>query len=269
MSLICPLMTAVSAFAESESVLKKITISSTYLGKDMNINVYLPQGYSDTRKYPVLFIIHGMYADEDSWMPDLKMNKVADYLIRDGRIKPLIIVAPQMDNGYGVNSFWGLYEEYFRKELIPFIDSHYSTDPARENRFIGGLSMGGYIALYMAFSYPDMFGRVGGHSPCIFLNDTPGSTGITNWLYPSESIKRLRDPIQLAQKNDLKGIKVYLDCGDQDQYEYWKGNKIVGDILRSRGIEAEDHVFPGSHEGSYWMLNNEKYLLFYAGNVHN
>jgi enterochelin esterase-like enzyme len=260
------------------SELKKVTLSSKALKQEMKLNIYLPKGYSNMDKYPVLYIIHGYSGNEDSWMPGLKLDKKADELIDSNKIKPMIIVAPQIDNSYGINSSKntrklgdapetslneGLYEDYLYKEVVPFIDSNYSTVSSKEGRYVGGLSMGGCVALHLAFSHSDMFSKVGGNSPALFVNEFPN--GLDRWLYPNESLRNERDPIYIAQNKDLKSLQVYLDCGDNDSYKFYKGCDKLYKILHAKGIESQYHLNAGAHDGAYWEANMENYLLFYAG----
>ncbi len=253
----------------------KISFPSKALKKEMKINIYLPKGYSDKNKYPVLYLIHGYTGNEDSWFPGLQVEKKADELIDKKEIVPLIIVAPQIDNSYGINSTkdtsntqlfnTGMYEDYLYKEVVPFIDTTYSTISSREGRYIGGLSMGGWVALHMAFSHTDMFSKVGGHSPAIFLD---GSTSpVRSFLYPTEELKNERDPIRVAQNKDLTSLKVYLDCGDQDSYRFYEGCDKLNKILQSKGVDSKYYFNQGKHDGAYWGANIEKYLMFYAGNL--
>jgi len=234
-----------SSTAQGGGQLESITISSNALSRTMRVNVYLPEGYTDGAGYPVLYIIHGMGADPDSWMPDLGMNLTANILINEGKIEPLIIVAPQMDNSYGL----GKYEEYLCVDLIQFIDSHYKTNPSREKRFIGGLSMGGFIALRSAFLHVDLFSKVGGHSAALF-----GYPGIT---------KDEDNPIFIAKSKDLTSLKVYLDCGSSDPL--YKPTAELFNLLQSNGVESENHLYSGGHTGLYWMAHMSEYLEFYAG----
>jgi enterochelin esterase-like enzyme len=262
----------------TKSELKKVTLSSKVLNQDMKLNIYLPKGYSTVDKYPVLYMIHGYSGNEDSWMPDCKLDKKADELIDNNRIKPLIIVAPQIDNSYGLNSSEtpkklgddrkyslneGLYEDYLCKEAVTFIDSNYSTISSKAGRYIGGLSMGGCVALHLAFSHSDMFSKVGGHSPALFINEFP--IGLEQWLYPNERLREERDPIYIAQNKAPEALKVYLDCGDKDSYKFYEGCDKLYKILQSKGVESQYHLNSGAHDGAYWEGNAEKYLLFYAG----
>lgn len=251
----------------------KISFSSKALEKEMKINIYLPKGYSHKNKYPVLYLIHGYTGNEDAWFPGLKVEKKADELIDKKKIVPLIIVAPQIDNSYGINSAkntsnqqlyfnTGMYEDYLYKELVPFIDKTYSTISSRKGRYIGGVSMGGWVALHMAFAHEGMFSKVGGHSPAIFLD---GSTSpVRSFLYPTEELRNERDPIRVAQNKDLTRLKVYLDCGAQDSYRFFEGCDKLNKILQSKGVDSEYYFNQGKHDGAYWEANIEKYLTFYA-----
>lgn len=257
----------------------KVTLDSKALNKEMELNVYLPKGYGDHEKYPVLYMIHGYTGDEDTWMPGLKLDKKAEELIEANKIRPMIIVTPDIENSYGVNTSKqyrqlggqdrnfnmseGLFEDYLIKDVIPFIDANYSTLASKEGRFIGGMSMGGFAALHLAFSYPDMFSKVGGHSPALFLDYVPAY--LNDLLYPSESKRRERDPIYIAQDKDLSSLKVYLDCGDKDELKFYEGCDKLFEILQDKGVASEYHLNPGGHTGAYWEANEEQYLLFYAG----
>lgn len=196
-------------------------------------------------------------------------------MIDKKEIEPLIIVAPQIDNSYGINSNnsqlpisafnSGMYEDYLYKELVPYIDTTYSTISSREGRYIGGLSMGGWVALHMAFTHEDMFSKVGGHSPAIFLDGY--SDGVMSFLYPTEELRNERDPLRVAQNKDLTSLKVYLDCGDQDSYRFFEGCDKLNKILQSKGVDSKYYLNKGKHDGAYWGANIEKYLMFYAGTL--
>jgi enterochelin esterase-like enzyme len=250
---------------ESSKVIKK-TFKSKSLKKDMNINIYLPKMYNKSIQYPVLYLIHGYSDNEDKWIPNLQLEKVADRLIENNQISPLIIVMPQIDNSFGINTSnkknfssnfsSGQYEDYIYKDLVSYIDKKYSTIKNRDGRYIGGLSMGGWAALHTAFIHIDMFSKVGGHSPA-FINET--------WLFPTLEIRNERDPIYIASKKDLTKLKVYLDCGDRDDFKFYEGCEKLFVILQANGVSSEYHLNSGKHNDEYWKLNLEKYLLFYAG----
>ena len=232
----------------------------------MRFNIYLPKGYSKKIHYPVLYLIHGYTDTEDAWMPNLNLKDAADRLVENGKIASLIIVMPQIDNSFGINTdkimnmslkfSAGMYEDYLYKDLIPYIDKKYSTVKSKAGRYIGGLSMGGFAALHLAFCHPDMFSKVGGHSPA-FADDP--------WLYPNDEKRNERDPIKIASSKDLGSLKVYLDCGDRDSFKFYVGCEQLFAVLQSRGISSEYHLNSGEHNAEYWKAHSDDYLVFYAG----
>lgn len=219
--------------------LKKITIESSVLGKSMISQVYLPENYDSNTKYPVLYFLPSGGGSSYTVTNQFGITETADKLTRSNEIPPMIIVALGIDFSFGLNSSAehrtvtralriessdveldeGMYEDYIINEAIPYIDEHFSTDTSRSGRYIGGYSMGGFAALYLAFNHPGLFAKAGGHSPSLFLDDDINSSDEMSWLkwlYPDEKTRAERDPIMLAGVNDLTGLSVYLDTGETD-----------------------------------------------------
>ncbi|WP_169306534.1 alpha/beta hydrolase [Cohnella pontilimi] len=261
------------------SKLEKISFYSEALQKQMRLNVYLPPGYSTSLRYPVLYMLHGYFGTESAWMPEMQLEKEADRLILADRIQPMIIVAPQLDNSYGLNSaekyrmetpadpvhsrYYGKYQDYFEQDVLFYVDSHYSTISSKEGRYVGGFSMGGFAALSAAFRHPELFSKVGGHSPALWT-DWSRVPRMKSWLYPNKAARLDRDPLLLAKNGDMSGISVYLDCGDADDYKLYVGTKKLYEVLQSKGIPSEYHLNPGKHNRTYWKSQIEHYLLFYG-----
>jgi enterochelin esterase-like enzyme len=255
-----------SEIVSSAPNVQKVTFHSSSLGKDMKFNVYLPPDYVATEKYPVLYLCHGYGGNEDSLIPDFDIDKTADELIQEEKINPLIIVTPQIDNSYGFNSeSEGKYSDYIVQDLIRYVDDHFSTMATKEDRYIGGISMGGWVALHNAFLHPELFGKVGGHSPAVWMDYWADTGGLKSWIYPTDEIRKQRDPYLLADTADLSGISVYLDSGDQDYYKFYQGAEALDAKLQSRNVDSEFHLSPGGHDDAYWSKHVREYLLFYAG----
>jgi enterochelin esterase-like enzyme len=259
-----------------KSHIEKIDFISPSLNQMMKMNVYFPPDYDKTKTYPVLYLLHGSTANEDFIMPLLGVNRKSDKLIQDGKIRPMIIVAPYIRNSWCLNSSWfngvhiidkvtkegcteGKYEDYMMKDVIGYVEAHYPVIKNRDNRYIGGISMGGFGALYLAFRHPDMFSKVGGHSAALFSSYP--DIEIVKWLY-SNGWSKGRNPIELAKNKDLKGLKIYLDCGDKDKL--LPDSNELEKVLLSRNFSVEKHIGPGDHALIYWMKNMEDYLLFYG-----
>lgn len=262
--------------ASNNEVLKKaklerVSIKSDLLMKKMKALVYLPKGYGDGRQFPVLYFIHGFGKDEKI-LTEVELDRKATALIEADRINPLIIVAPQMDNSWGLNSateykyevhnsemfHYGMYEDYFLKEVVPYIDSKYNTINDRNGRYIGGSSMGGYIALYYGLRHSELFSKIGGHMPSVKLGSR-----FSWFVYPSEELRRERDLTVIADSKDLSNLSVYLDCGEADSLSPSVNNFYLKLLINK--AKASFDSSEGTHSSTYIKANTEKYLLFYAG----
>lgn len=259
----------------SGSKVEQIRLHSQSLGKEMNVSVYLPLDYSPELRYPVLYLFHGYGGNPGDYFTYLHLDAVADRLLQKGLIHPLIMVAAEYGNSFGVNSnsgdgedpggvSTGPYEDYLIQEVIPFIDARYSTQPSKSGRYIGGISMGGYASLYLGLTYHDLFSKIGSHSAALWTYTSSDLfTDQRDWLYADDRLRSMRDPFQLASADNLKDMKIYLDAGQEDalaekDYEFYKKLKTMeADVTWVTG--------PGSHDAAYWTGQLEAYLRFYAG----
>ena len=147
--------------------------------KSRRMNVYTPAGYfTDTdKRYPVLYLLHGMGGDENAWVELGRTPQILDNLIAAGKVEPMIVVIPNgvidvdAAAGEGVAGlvqpeasfprlFAGGFEIAF-PEIVDFTDSAFRTIADKQHRAIAGLSMGGYHSSNISRQYPDMFGYVG------------------------------------------------------------------------------------------------------------
>ena len=248
------------------------TIESKILGKKMNIAVYCPDGYENT-ELPILYFLHGRTGDE-SILRQLEIDKTADEMIRSGKMKPLMIVCPNMDNSRGINSSQaycevdgkygkvqkGRYEDYFVQEVIPFVDDNFVTVKNRKARFIGGISAGGYSALHIGLRHSDMFSKIGGHMPAIDLSYADED----ECYFSDEAMWKKYDPITIAANKNFDGISVFLDAGNNDEGQFYRACEKLYPILKSKGVDIQNHIFDGHHNGKYIMSNMKSYLRFYG-----
>jgi enterochelin esterase-like enzyme len=276
MSMLCSLLTGCLDMSSSpNSQVLSITGKSQALGRDMDADIYLPPHYDPKKKYPVLYLLYGYGGNHESWFSSLHINEAADRLIQAGKIKPLLIVSPDYGNSFGVNTNPGEghnpggvddghYEDYLIQELIPYVDAAYSTVPAKDNRFIGGATMGVFAALYLGFTYPQLFGKIGAHSAALWTySSTDDFIDQRDWLFANETLRRKRDPFLLADGSSLKESRVYLDAGDQDSLA--EKDRQLYELLRSKHVQADWSLHSGGHDLQYWSSQLDNYLLFYAG----
>lgn len=254
--------------------IEHIAVPSSALKRSMTAAVYLPPGYNPAARYPVLYLFYGYGGNQDSYFGGgLAINRTADRLIGARTIEPLIIVAPDYANSFGVNSTMeqaansaggsiGMYEDYLIGELVPFIDRHFGADTRRERRYLGGVSMGGFAALHLGLRHTAMFSKVGGHSAALWdYSPSDQFLGQRDWLYPTPLLRAQRDPLLLAATADLRGMRFYLDVGNSDGLR--AQDEAMYRVLQTYGAAEEFHSGGGWHDAAYWSGQLESYLLFY------
>jgi S-formylglutathione hydrolase FrmB len=230
----------------------------------MPYGIYLPPTYDSdpTRHYPVVYMLHGAGGHYSEWVA-YGLPEAAEDLIWDGQMQPLIIVMPQGDHSYFVNHVgtdgerWG---DYVAFDLVAQIDANFRTIPQPSSRAIGGLSMGGFGALQLAFSHQDIFGAVGAHSPALRT-----VAQLSDLLDPSGSPETL-DPLELAKEiNPAYAPKIWVDAGAEDE---WAERVVtLGQHLDERAITHEVRLTPGAHTGEYWSARAGDYIRFYARSI--
>lgn len=251
-----------------------VSFYSKMLGKESAASVYVPKADKAT---PVLYFLHGRTGDE-STMFELGLHSAAEEMILSGEIAPCVIVCPRMENSRGVNSALicrdvcneqtqnitlnlGRYEDYLIQEVLYVIENKFNISRNRKDRYIGGVSAGGYAALHNAFRHQELFSKAGAHMPALELKLEEDAKP----YFKDENAWRSYDPISIAKSARKLDLQVYLDAGDEDEGEFYRGCAILYDILKHKGVKAENHVFPGRHNAEYIKSNLRKYLKFYAG----
>ncbi|MGN0181833.1 MAG: family 43 glycosylhydrolase [Candidatus Ornithomonoglobus sp.] len=165
--------------------LKKYTYYSAVAERDTNVNVLLPPGYSENEKYPVLYMLHGYWGNEDSLLDGdstLKLQQILGNLTAQGEAEKMIVVFPYIFCSKDKPVCTGLdlentlcYDNFINDltmSLMPYIESNFSVKTGRENTAISGFSQGGREALFIGITRSDLFGFVGGVCPAPGL--TPG-----------------------------------------------------------------------------------------------
>lgn len=271
----------VSLFSQTSegTLVKDITLKSAILNSEMKLNIYLPPNYtSSSQRYPVVYLLHGMGQNYMDWVKKGDASQTADSIIANGSIPNMIIVMPDAGNCFYINTADGYnYEDYFLKELIPYIDSAYKTHPSRDSRAIAGLSMGGYGAIVYSIKHADLFSACVGLS-CGVVTD-PEVANVPNDVYDAyyatvwgkaKGEDRLQlptwskySPLELLKSgnvDDLKKIRWYFDIGDDDSL--YKGNAAIHDILKDKLIPHEFRIRDGNHTWDYWRTGLGEALKF-------
>ena len=276
------LMALASLFAPiAHADLGRIECRSTpskILGRDIRYCAILPPSYdaSKARRYPVLYFLHGLGGNEQFLVTSGGWNLIED-LWQQRAIGEFLIVTPDADTSFYINSHDGRvrYEDSFVREFIPFIDRTYRTSPARHSRGIAGISMGGYGALHIAFRHPELFASVSANSAALLdkLPDVrvanPQQSPLLRVLRafgtpPDPAFWRRNDPLALARTANLTGLKIYFDCGTEDDFGFFRGASALDKILSARKTPHEFHLYPGSHNWQYFVAHLPAVFEFHS-----
>ncbi|MDO8952967.1 MAG: alpha/beta hydrolase family protein [Draconibacterium sp.] len=273
---------AVSGFAQTGKVLESLKFESKLVEYPVKYTIYLPADYeTSNRSYPVLYLLHGYSDDETGWIQFGEANMIADKGVANGDYPPCIIVMPDGKVSWYVNSFDGKdpWEDMFIKEFIPFIEKEYRIRPQKEFRAIAGLSMGGNGALLLSMRHPELFSSCVAMSAGTFTDEEiiaddsydryfgniygPKTKGAVSEHWKANSPLYLLDS---GDKEKLKSIRFYIDCGDDDFL--YKGNSALHVKMRDLGIPHEYRVRQGGYEWSYWRAGLYDGLKFISEKFH-
>lgn len=200
--------------------------------------VYTPAEYEKGKKrYPVLYLQHGMGEDETGWSKQGHMQHIMDNLIASGEAKPMIVVmesgdvkAPFRggDNRQGFSEYGASFYKVMTQDLISTIDSQFRTLTDRDHRAMAGLSWGGHQTFDLVLNNMDKFAWMGAFSGAIFgLDVKTAYNGI--FSRPDEFNKKIH--------------YLYLSCGSEENF----GTEALVKNLREAGIKADFYVSPGTH----------------------
>ena len=242
--------TVVPECAETTGTITQDTFNSTLASAVIHYRIYLPPCYkANGKRYPLLMMLHGWIENstamhDDQWVR-LGLTDAADQGITQGTLAPLIIVMPNGNDANQGND-GSPYAAIIATELLPEVMSRFCTwdDPAR--RAIGGLSRGGFWAFSTAFHYPNLFSRIGGHSPFLYSGD----------FKENNPFDLLNTPIDIGMP------VVAIDHGAQDFVQ--ADVQVFVQKLQKRGVDVTYTVQPqGSHVEEYWGAHVAEYLAFY------
>jgi enterochelin esterase-like enzyme len=234
-----------------------VSYDSKSLGTRRNIYVYTPAGYSPDRKYPVLYLLHGLGGDYNEWLT-YGAEEVLNNLTADGKIQPMIVVFTNGDAsvtvenqagarrgpaggargrggpGGGFDSWGAPFENDLLKDVIPYVEGHYPVIADREHRALAGLSMGGGQTLNIGLTHLDTFAWIGAFSPA------------PNTRPPAELVT---DPAAIKEKVKL----LWLSCGNKDGLI--RVSRGVHTLLKEKDVPHVWNVDGHAHDGPEFVSN--------------
>ena len=213
------------------------SVQSSILGSEVKFNVYLPSGFDKTDKqYPVVYLLHGLSDNYETWAKKGSVQLVADELISSGEADEMVIIMPNAGdpdthnvwNGYFNMPGWN-YEDFFFKEFIPTVEKKYRIIGDKGHRAVMGLSMGGGGSTVDCQRHPDMF------SSCE------------------------------ATLEALRTVKWFFDCGDDDFLVQLSFDLHMK--MKAKNVKDELRIRNGVHNWEYWHLALRMALPFASRNL--
>jgi enterochelin esterase-like enzyme len=195
--------------------------------------VYLPPGFTTSRRYPVVYLLHGMPGAPVEYVHSLRLADVADTLIASHETQPFVAVMPVAGDDAHYNGEWtGPWEDEVVRDVVPWADSHLPTIASASGRVLAGLSAGGYGAIDIALRHPGMFGTVeswSGYFRPLLDGTLKGA---------SKAEVAAHDPTKLVRSAapELGGTRFYLSTGPDHGKVRAKDTVAFAAELRSLGL---------------------------------
>lgn len=226
-----------------------ITYESKTVGNKRKALIYTPPGFTKEKKYPVLYLLHGIGGDQKEWLNGGQPQVILDNLYADKKIEPMVVVMPNgramRDDRAAGNIFdsakvqaFAVFEKDLLNDLIPYIEKKYPVIKDREHRAVAGLSMGGGQSLNFGLGNLGEFAWIGGFS-------SAPNTKAPEKLLPS--------PDEAKEKLKL----LWISCGDRDGLITF--SRRTHDYLKKNNVDHIYYIMPGYHDFNVWK--NSLYMF--------
>ncbi|MEY8781111.1 alpha/beta hydrolase [Allomuricauda sp. XS_ASV26] len=245
-----------------------IKINSEYINNETPILVQKPSDYSQSKKYPVAYMLHGYSENYTQWSKTTDLQKLAnDY--------QMILVCPEGFTTYYLNGTGGRpqYEHFFFDELVPLVHRKYKVDS--KNIFITGLSMGGYGALSLFIKHPEYFNTAASTSGALEI-DFENFKNISNLFFENERMTNdLKHHLGNPSDNDWNRFSIsnlleqhpdfkkgfFLDCGLQDPL--LENTLKIKELALSKELPIRFAIQRGGHNTEYWSQSIVYHFVYF------
>lgn len=232
---------------------KSITYDSKTTGVERKAYVVLPNGYSEEKTYPVVYLLHGIGGDQNEWFQGKPMEIVGN-LIAAGEADEMIMVFPNIRARADDKASYDLSVEHFqafdnfindlRDDLMPYIESNYPVKKGRENTAVCGLSMGGRETLNIGLKMPDKFKYIGAFEPAI-------------GVLPYDLEKGLFTEDTMTLPDEYKNNTFIMIVKGQSDGTVGENPLLYHRALEKNGVPHIYYDMPGGHDFKVW--NNGLY----------
>ncbi len=240
-------------------------VKSQVLGLNCAVNALIPQGPKGKR-YPVLYLLHGLSDNGTSWMRRSSIERYAEAY-------NLAVIMPDCGRSFYTDMKHGLrYWTFLSQELPEIAASLLPISEKPEETYAAGLSMGGYGTLKLAFTFPERFAAVGALSSVTdipyHMNDPERADWHPELLdifgSPEDAIKDGNDIFTLAAQARLASRlpRIFHACGSEDFL--YRDNKKLRECLEENHWPGYTYFEePGIHNWEFWDRNIQRVLKFF------
>lgn len=256
----------------------QLNVMSQCLMRTVNVNVILPVDKllfpwmkKKTGKYKTLYLMHGILGSQFDWLSGSRVQRWAEE-------KDLAVVMPAGENMFYVdqpkaNNFYG---EFIGRELPELMEKIFPLSDRREDRYIAGLSMGGYGAIRNGLKYAGSFSHIGGFSSAFFIRDVTKRTNENVMIFFESrdyaeacfgDLDQIAgsdlDPARLItdlKENGLPYPEIYMACGTRDSL--YEANCEYRDMFRAAGMPVTWHEAPYDHEWDFWDQELQRFIAW-------
>ncbi len=251
---------------------------SELLSRDYHYQVYLPDGYAaSSRRYPVLYLLHGAGGDETEWRDNAALQQTLDTLITQGQIQPMVVVLPGAPGSWWVDGSREAAQSAFLQELMPQVNQQFRTHPEAGQQLLAGISAGGYGALNLVMAHPEKFAAAALLSPAIYDPLPPAhSSAMTqppfqnHGKFDPQRWQALNYPTQLEhyKKSGVK-VPLLILSGDQDTFGTAYQAALLFERLRLHQPGAIAlRITAGDHQWALWRNSLPEVLMFLNARIH-
>lgn len=243
-----------------------VTVKSSHLSGRGDCTFFIPPQLRGIQKnIPVVILLHGVYGSHWAWTYNINVHNIAQRLIDDGKISPMVLVMPSdglLGDGSGYFNHGDKdFEKWIVKDVLHMILEVLKVKLDDIKLFITGLSMGGYGALRLMAKYPKLFRGASGLSSITNLKDLLPFLSKDEQRYYSKKFKA-EELIAYLKKNKKKLPPFRFDCGVEDQLI--RSNRLLHSQLEREGIAHGYEEFEGGHSNDYWNRNIDKTLMYFS-----
>lgn len=247
----CPVSYTIMKVDTDYGEIVKTKYDSKTCGRERNVNIVLPAGYSKDKKYPVLYVLHGIFGDENSMLGDGNSGArvIIGNLVKEGLAKEMIIVFPNMYASTDPNQQPGFdaesvkpYDNFVNDlvdDLMPFMEKNYSVATGKKNTAVLGFSMGGRESLAIGIAHPDKFGYIGAIAPA------PGLVPGQDWAMKHEGTYT---EDQICFPDDVMPWLLMICAGDKDG-TVGQFPKSYHELMDKNSVPHIWYEIPGSDHG--------------------